>query len=246
MLPVGVFGVAVSIAAQPVMARQAALGSMEGLKESYVSTLIMTFCLTVPAAAGLIILSEPTIRLIFQYGRFDSFATSMTAQALVYYAIGLASYAAVKVTVPVFYNIGDTRFPVAGSFLTVLINVAVVLLFINRLQHRTLALSISCAMTGNFFFLFFVLYRKLSGFSIRYLAVGLIKVLFSAAGMCVWLWFADSLFGLRGASGNTLVDIFKLAFCIISGAAVYGAFLYGLKLSELRLIVERVKEKLTG
>ena len=40
------------------LARQAAQGSMDGLRESYVSTLSMVFCLTIPAAVGLIVLAD--------------------------------------------------------------------------------------------------------------------------------------------------------------------------------------------
>jgi putative peptidoglycan lipid II flippase len=246
MLPVGVFGVAVSIAAHPVMARQAATGSMTGLKESYISTLTIVFCLTVPAAAGLIILAEPIIRLIFQYGRFDAFSTAMTSQALVYYAIGLASYAAVKVTVPVFYNINNTRTPVAGSFLAVLVNVAVILLLIDHLQHRALALSISCAMTANFLFLFVVLYRKLSGFPLKYLAAGFVKVLFASFAMIFWILLLDGIFGVQAASGNIIVDMVMLAIGITSGGVVYGVVLYKLNLPELQLVVDGLKARLSG
>jgi len=244
MLPVGVFGVAVSIAAHPVMARQAAAGSLSGLKESYISTLTMAFCLTVPAAAGLIILAEPIIRLIFEHGRFDSYSTAMTSEALVYYAIGLASYAAVKVTVPVFYNINNTRFPVAGSFLAGVINIVVIIFFIDRLQHRALALSISCAMTANFIFLFTVLFRKLAGFPLRYLMEGLVKVMLASAVMVGWLLLLDGQFDLRAPSGSIVVDALNLTICIVSGAALYAAALYRMNLPELRLLVERLKNRL--
>ena len=246
MLPVGVFGVAVSIAAHPVMARQAATGSLDSLRESYASTLNMVFCLTVPAAVGLIVLAEPIIRVIFQYGRFDTFSTMMTSQALVYYAAGLASYAAVKVTVPVFYNLDATRFPVVGSFLAVAVNIMVILTAIDVLQHRALALSISCAMTANFLFLFIVLYRKLAGFSLGYLLKGLAKILAAAVVMTGWLLMIDTVFGAKDASGNVLVDIFILMTSIISGAVVYGVALYLTGLPELRMIVDKLRERFSG
>lgn len=246
MLPVGVFGVAVSIAAHPVMARQAATGSMDDLKESYVSTLMIAFCLTVPASAGLVVMAEPIIRLIFQYGRFDSYSTYMTSQALIFYAIGLASYAAVKVTVPVFYNINKTRYPVVGSFLAVLINVTVILLLIDHLQHRALALSITCAMTGNFLFLFTILYRKLAGFSLGYLARGFAKVMFAGAVMVGWLLLLDHYFGVLAAGPGFSGDAVMLASCIISGAALYGGVLYLTNFPELSLVVGKVRERLAG
>lgn len=246
MFPVGVFGVAISIAAHPVMARQAATGNLNALKESYISTLTIAFCLTIPATVGLVILAEPIIRLIFQYGRFDIFATMMTAQALVYYAIGLAAYAAVKVTVPVFYNINNTRFPVVGSFLAVLINVAVILLVIDHLQHRALALSISCAMIANFVFLFSVLYKKLAGFPIRYLALGLAKIVLSSLVMAGWLLFIDSSMGIRTTSGKVVTDLLTLTASILSGLVVYGATLYLTGLPELRLLADKVRKELSA
>ena len=246
MFPVGVFGVAISIAAHPVMARQAATGNIDNLKESYLSTLTIAFCLTIPAMVGLIILAEPIIRLIFQHGHFDNFDTAMTSEALVYYAAGLASYAAVKVTVPVFYNINNTRFPVIGSFMAVGVNVGVILLSIEFLQHRALALSISSAMTANFLFLFVFLYRKLSGFSVIYLLRGLCKVIAAALVMAGWLLLIDALFGVRVASGYLIIDLFKLSVCIFSGALIYGFVLYLLKLPETELIASSLKKRFAG
>jgi putative peptidoglycan lipid II flippase len=236
--------VAVSIAAHPVMARQAAAGSMSGLKESYVSTLVVAFCLTVPATAGLIMLAEPLVRLIFEHGRFDHFSTVMTAEALVYYAMGLALYAAVKVTVPVFYNIDNTRVPVLGSFLAVAVNVAVILLTLDKLQHRALALSISCAMSANFIFLFAMLYRRLEGLPWRYLGLGLGKVLAATLVMSGWLWGLKQL--LASGGGGLGLDILLLLAAVGSGALIYGLVLYALRLPELQLVVGRLREKLPG
>jgi putative peptidoglycan lipid II flippase len=246
MFPVGVFGVAISIAAHPVMARQAATESLESLKETYVSTLIISFCLTIPAMIGLIILSEPIIRLIYQRGHFDNFATAMTAEALVFFAIGLTSYSAHKVTVPVFYNIKKTKFPVIGSFLTLAVNVGVILVTIEFLQHRALALSISVAMTANFVFLFVVLYRKLSGFSLVYLIKGLFKISMAALVMAGWLLILDAMFGVRVKSGYLITDLLKLTVSIFSGAIVYGVALYLTGLPELQMIVGKFRERFSG
>jgi len=239
MFPVGVFGVAVSIAAHPVMARQAASGSMSDLKESYISTLTVAFCLTVPATAGLIILAEPLIRLIFEHGRFDHFSTMMTAEALVYYTLGLSFYAAVKVTVPVFYNIDNTRVPVIGSFLAVAVNVAVIFLAIGTLRHRALALSVSCAMIANFLFLFTMLGRRLGGLHLGYLGLGFGKVLLATLVLVGWLEGFTRLTG----GGGLLMEIFLLLVAIGGGALLYGLVLYGLGLPELQLIVDHFRKK---
>ena len=57
-LPIGVFGVALSIAIMPVLARQAAVKDMASLKQTFVSSLVLVFALAVPATAGLALLSS--------------------------------------------------------------------------------------------------------------------------------------------------------------------------------------------
>ncbi len=49
----------------------------------------LVMLLTIPSAIGLIILANPIIALIYQHGRFTSFSTQQTADALRFYALDL-------------------------------------------------------------------------------------------------------------------------------------------------------------
>lgn len=243
--PVGVFGVAISIAALPVMARQAAVKDIPRLRETYVSAQTIAFSLTIPATVGLCLLAEPIISLLFEHGRFSHFAAVMTAEALRFYALGLFAYAAVKVIVPVFYALDDTKFPVIGSFMTVVVNVTVILLTIGRLAHRAMPLGISCAMQVNFFFLSAVLYRKLAGYPLGYLASGLSKVVAATVLMGGWLVFGMN--WLHGwLAGGILTQLAALLFLVGSSAALYGLALYQLHLRELTLMIEKVLARIRG
>jgi putative peptidoglycan lipid II flippase len=237
--PVGVFGVAISIAALPVIARQAALKDISRLRETYVSAQTIAFSLTIPATVGLYLLALPIIVLLFEHGRFSHFSAIMTAEALRFYALGLFAYAAVKVMVPVFYALDDTKYPVIGSFMTVAINIGVILLTIGRLAHRAMPLGISCAMLVNFLFLSTVLYRKLAGYPLGYLASGLVKVIAATALMAGWLrlglnWLAGWL------AGGILLQMAAVLFLVGSATVLYGLALYLLRLRELVVMVEKV------
>lgn len=129
-LPIGVFGVAFSIAVLPVLARQAAQKDIDSMKQTLVSSMIMVFSLTIPATAGLIILAEPIIKMIFERGAFTGADTIATAQALSLYAIGLFAYSTNKILVPAFYALDNTRTPVIASFLAVIINICIISLTI--------------------------------------------------------------------------------------------------------------------
>jgi putative peptidoglycan lipid II flippase len=56
-LPIGLFGVAFSIAIMPVLARQAAEKDLNGLQQTF-NSLIMVLSLTIPATAGLVLLAN--------------------------------------------------------------------------------------------------------------------------------------------------------------------------------------------
>ncbi len=243
-LPVGLFGVAMSIATMPVISKYAALKDIKNLKSTFLSSQVMALCLTIPASVGLILLAEPIVRIIFQYGKFDAYTTVKTAEALSYYALGLFAYSSVKIMVPVFYALDETKYPVIGSFLAVGSNIIVIMLTINDFQHKALALSVSIAMTLNFLFLATALHRKVDGYSLTYIFSGIGKIIGASFIMGVFVLFLRNLLE-PWTLGGILQQLTSIVTCIGVGALIYGVVLYGMKMQELNLIVDKVKERLT-
>lgn len=242
-LPIGVLGVALSIAMLPVLARQAAQKDIGAMKETMVSSLTMVFALNLPATAGLIILSQPIIRLIFEHGAFTPADTVATAETLSLYAVGLFAYSATKVIGPAFYALDKPQYPVIASFLAIASNLAIINLTIDRFQHLAIALSTSCSMLLSFAFLMVVLYRKLQGYSLPYLLRGLAKISAATLALVTLLFLALPHFA-GWLAGNTLQQAVAL-FALVSAAAIlYGAVLHLLKLSEIEIITEKVRSRL--
>ncbi|HXG85471.1 MAG TPA: murein biosynthesis integral membrane protein MurJ, partial [Pyrinomonadaceae bacterium] len=109
--PIGIFGVAIGTASIPVLSRMASEGKMGDFRKTLSSSLNLVFLMTLPSACGLIVLGEPIIRLIYERGKFDAGATTMTAWALAGYSIGLTGYAAIKILSPAFYALNDAKTP---------------------------------------------------------------------------------------------------------------------------------------
>jgi len=232
-LPVGLFGVALSVAIMPVVSRQAARGEMRQLTETLVSSLTMAFALTIPASIGLMLLGEPVVRLIFEHGRFDPMTTVRTADALRFYSLGLAAYAAVKIMVPVFYALDAPRYPVMGSFLTMAVNLVIILIAIDHLEFRALALSISGAMAVNCLFLGALLYRKSGGFAVGRLARGVGKVALATLVMGTLTWILR-LQVLDRIPRLLWLELFGTVGVIVASALAYAVVLHWLRLPELR------------
>ncbi len=238
-LPIGLFGVAFSIAAMPVLAKQAAEKQLDKLKTTFISSLVMVFSLTIPATIGLLVLAEPIIRLVFEHGVFTNTDTVKTAQALQFYALGLFAYSSVKVMVPVFYAINTTRFPVIGSFIGVAANLIIIVLIIDRLEFRGIALATSCAMSCNFLFLALALTRKLEGLPLGYLMQGILKIGIASAIMGSITWWGRNCVDawLHGPLTLQAAGVFGLILC---AATVYGLLLQLLKLPEFTVLTEKM------
>ena len=149
-LPLGVFGVAIATVAGAGVAQRAARGDMGGVRETLGSAMRLVAFLNVPAAVGLAVLARPIISLVYEHGRFGGADAAATADALVFYAVGLYGYSAVKVFAPAFYALDEARVPVVGSVVGMVSNVGLVLALHPWLGFRGIALGTALAATANF------------------------------------------------------------------------------------------------
>src|SRR3982751_4950054 len=133
--PIGLFGVAIGTASVPVLSRMASEGKTKDFRDTLSSSIGLVFLMTLPSACGLIVLGEPIIRLIYEHGKFDATATSMTALALAGYSIGLAGYAAIKVLSPAFYALNDAKTPMIIAIGSIAVNAVGSYFFREWLSH---------------------------------------------------------------------------------------------------------------
>src|SRR5207247_9755169 len=127
------------------------------------------------SALGLGMLASPIISVIYQHGRFTAEMTRQTAGALQFYAIGLVSYAVLKVLTPAFYAVGKRNTPMVVSFFAIGANLFLNWLFTFRLGwgHRGLAFSTSLVATIHFLLLCALMRHHVHSLETRQLPLGL-------------------------------------------------------------------------
>ena len=89
MLPQGIFSVAVTTVLFPTLARLAARREFDDLRATMANGMRQIVLLLVPAAAAILVLSVPMIRLVYQRGAFDAAQTDLVATALFWFAFSL-------------------------------------------------------------------------------------------------------------------------------------------------------------
>lgn len=167
MLPVGVIGMAISTAVFPTLAQQAAAADLAPLRASITRALRTILFLSVPAAAGLIVLAGPSVRVLLERGAFDARSTDLVVGALVVYGLGIFAHSGIEILSRGFYALSDTRTPVAVAVVSMAMNVAFAALLISPFGVRGLAGAASLAATLEFALLLRLLDVRLGGLERR-------------------------------------------------------------------------------
>lgn len=144
-LPLGVVGIAISVALLPNISRKLKAADLSGVDESQNRALELSMLLTVPAAIGLMALPFPVVQVLFERGQFTSVDTSATAAVLIAFAVGLPSFVMIKVFSPGFFAREDTKTPMIFASISVVVNVAGSLLLFPAYAQVGIAVATSAA-----------------------------------------------------------------------------------------------------
>ncbi len=241
--PLGVFAIALATAVLPSLSKQAAMEDMEGLRSSFSYALRLVFFITIPAMTGLIILRGPIVSLIFQRGAFDAASSRLTAEAVLYYAVGLWAFSGVRIVVSAFYSLQDTKTPVKTGVVSLVANIVLSLLLMGPMLHGGLALATSLASSVNLTLLVLALRKRLGRIGGRSILQSVFRSTVCAAVMggvigMVGLWAAPR------CGNNTWYLLAWVLGSVGAGAIVYGAVALLFRSQELGAVVDMVRASL--
>jgi putative peptidoglycan lipid II flippase len=231
MLPLGVFAMAISTAVFPTLAEHSATSQLDDLRRTLDGAVRFIMYLMIPATVGLIVLSEPVVRLVYQRGQFTSLSTAMTADALRFYAAGLLGMATVEIVTRAFYALHDTRTPVKIAALGVAVNLGLGLILVRTMGLSGLALSLALASTIEAIVLFSIGQTRSAGLSLRDLVASAAKSLLAAAIMGVAVLAVSTTVAPLDRSVGGLAAVVA---SVIVGGAVYVALTAALGSSEIQ------------
>lgn len=244
-LPLGIIGIAIGVVLLPALSSHLKAGRVFEAQKAMDQSLLMALLLTLPAAAGLIALSEPMIRLLFERGAFDAEATTQTAAALTAYAFGLPAFVLIKLFQPGYFAREDTVTPTVYAGVSVAVNIALSLALFPAFQHVGIAIATSVSAWANVLLLGFTLSRRghfvISAYQARQ-NIGLVIV---STLMGLGLWFTADRFQSVLAGQMGVFNQAALLFGMVGiGAIAYFAMLHvsGIqKMGALRRGFRRVK-----
>ena len=226
--PIGVFAVAVSTVVYPLIAAHAVKGDFRSMASDFQKGIRLILIINVPAAAGMALISEPLVRLIYQHGHATAADIHRMAFLLALMVIGLPFFSVVSLTVRAFYAVKDTATPVRVAVVDFVVNLALSLSLMHWLGAAGLVLASTTAIIVQTLLLTRALTRKLPEMRFAPLWPSVAKV--AAAALAMGLLVGAGWHGLQGAGlGARMRDLLALVGLIPLGVAVYGALLWLLK-----------------
>ena len=234
--PLGVAAVSLATVMLPTLSALSARGDYEGFAAEYSRTLRRMLFVVVPAMAGLVALRIPICNFLYQHGEFDYAAVVNTADALLGYGAGLFAVAGIRVTVPAFFALQDTKTPVVVAFFAFVLNAALgyVLGFAFSLDHFGLALASSISSAVNFFALLYLLNGRLGRFLSRDVLRFFLKILVASAATG-FLAAGVAGFSSWNETGLSLSKGLWMAAAVVAGVVFYFAVCRALGVGETRV-----------
>jgi putative peptidoglycan lipid II flippase len=239
-LPLGIVGVAMGTVMIPELTRALQGGDKNIIAQAESRALELAVGLALPATLGLIALSEPIVRLLFEHGAFTASDTQSTSRALVWLALGLPAHVLVKALSPAFFAREDTIAPLLAT----LKGIVIAIVFAVLLGHFFGASGIAAAIAFGAWSNAFSLIRHGStsfGFSLDEAARRrLPRIVAAALLMGALLWLAAPM--ALGGTAHALAQALILFALIAAGIVAYSGLLAAFNVAGWRELVNAIRQ----
>jgi putative peptidoglycan lipid II flippase len=224
-LPLGIVGVAMGTVLVPGLTRALRGGDPTAVTHAESRGLELAIGLALPATLGLMVLSEPVVRMLFEHGVFTSADTVATAQALRWLALALPAHVLSKALAPAFFARDDTRTPLWAALKGLAVAIVSAVLLGRIFGVGGIAASIALGAWSSALSLIRAR-AAIAGFSIDAAARRrLPRIVLAALAMGGLLWLAAALALPLAANAHGLAQVTLLAVLISGGMVIYGLFL---------------------
>ena len=230
--PLGVFGIALATVVLPNLSEAHYREGETHFRQTLSWAVKLSLLISVPAAAGLLVLAQPILATLFQYGVFTDHDSLMAAYSLMAYCLGLPAMILIKILANGFYSRQDTRTPVRIGIQAMCLNMALnVVLVVYMLETEFVAphVGLALATTGSAYFNAFMLARKLKKEQIlgptKIYAGTLVKIAFATTLMATLLLVM--LPGIESWSNWSWNQrILQLAYLVLPAILFYAGMLW--------------------
>ncbi len=161
-IPLGVIGIPFALAAFPTLSAYFAREETAEFTRVVVKYIRRTLFLVLPLSMLLITLRAQAVRVVLGTGAFGWEDTIVTFQIMGILALSIFAQASIPLLARSFYAMQNTMTPVIVAFVSVMVNIAVVVALLPSLDVYAIAIGFSASSVVNFVLLFVLLEKQLN------------------------------------------------------------------------------------
>ena len=242
----GLVGSAISIAILPTLSRQAASTDLTAYRRTLMSGLKLLMVLIIPATLGLLAIALPTIRLLYERGKFTETNSLLVMVALLGYLPGIPAAAIDQMLIFSFYARKNTLTPVLVGVFSNLSYLGLALLSVGPLHIGMIGLVLANSLQQVIHMtVMFVLLRRLFGkLSGEGLPLTSFKTLLAALLLAAVAFLTAGLINLGLGSKGLTANLVAVLCAIGTGGLAYLFALRVLQIQEMNMIWGAVARKL--
>ena len=234
--PLGLFGIGIATVILPSLSKLHSSADPKAFNNTLDWGIRIICLMGWPALAGLMILAQPIIMVLFMRGEFDQNEVLQVSYALFAYLSGLVSFMFIKVLAPGFYARQDTTTPVKIGIVALVSNMAFNLMLAPFFGYVGLAIATTLSATLNAFMLYRALKAK-GVFELSLQTIGFMaRIILSSIVMALVIYWISPAFDVW-LSMDFLAQVTRLILTISLGIGVYFICLgvLGLRLKDIKV-----------
>ena len=232
--PLGVLGISLATAIFPVMSSEAAKKDFGALVRTISRGIRAAIFVALPATAGLLLVRNLAISVIFERGQFTDSDTTLTAGVLLFYSLGLCGFFMQQVVTRAFYSMQDSKMPARSALVAVCVNIVLNLTLIWFMGTAGLAISTALCSYLQVVILISALRRRFGSSILDGMLTGLAKAF--AATVLMYMVGRCFLYLCRELPDGTGFDVLRLAVLVPLAAGVYALAARLLRIEMLSLL----------
>jgi putative peptidoglycan lipid II flippase len=241
-LPQGIFAVAIATVLFPTLARYAARGALADLRTTMANGMRQIVFVLLPAAAAVLVLSEPMIRLVYERGEFDAAQTEVVASALYWFAFSLPTNGLFLLLTRTFFSLQQPWTPTVIAGLNLAVTAVACLLLYEPFGVEGIVAATAIATAASVAAQCVILRRELGGLELgrllfSTLRIGIASAALAGVALGIWTVLDEELGRSLGA------QIASLGTALTAGLVIYLALARALRVPELDQITRLVRRR---
>ena len=236
MLPQGIFSVAIATVVFPTLARYAARRAYGDLRSTMANGMRMILLVLTPAAASILVLSEPMVELVYQRGDFSPSDTDLTAEALYWFAFSLPFNGLFLILTRTFFSLQRPWVPTWIAAVNLALTAGASAALYEPYGVAGIVAATAMATVASVAAQMFVLRRQLGGLETPRLLDGAARITIASAALAgvsylVWDVLDEAL------GDGTLAQLGSLGGGLLAGGLVYLGAVLALRVPEARQLL---------